>query len=195
MTLKQKIKEISERSHNRDVDFLLLRIIDCDRQIKEMKRKIKVLVIDDSALVREILKSGLSSDPRFEVVGTAPNAYIARDEIVLKKPDVLTLDIQMPKMDGIDFLKRLMPQYPLPIVIVSAMAEPGAKATLQALDYGAVDFVLKPSTRTGNGLSEMIRELAAKIQMASEVDVSKWKIQRPSEPSRRTTNYNTAHIR
>ncbi len=79
-----------------------------------------------------------------------------------------------------------MPQYPLPVVIVSAMADPGAKATLQALDYGAVDFVLKPSTRTGNGLSEMIGELAAKIQMASEVDVSRWKIQKPGEPSRRT---------
>ncbi len=151
-----------------------------------MKKKIKVLIIDDSALVREILKSGLSSDPRFEVVGTAANAFIARDKIVLERPDVLTLDIQMPKMDGIDFLKRLMPQYPLPVVMVSAMAEPGAKATLDALENGAVDFVLKPSANAGNGLSEMISELKAKIQMASEVDVSKWRQQELKKMHRRT---------
>ena len=100
---------------------------------------------------------------------------MARDKIVLLKPDVLTLDIEMPRMDGIDFLKRLMPQYPLPVVVVSAMAAPGAKATLEALENGAVDFVLKPSTRIGSQLSDMIEELKAKIRMASEVDVSKWK--------------------
>ncbi len=160
-----------------------------------MKNKIKVLIIDDSALVREILKSGLSSDPRFEVLGTAPDAFIARDKIVLKKPDVLTLDIQMPKMDGIDFLKRLMPQYPLPVVIVSAMAEPGAKATLEALDNGAVDFVLKPSANAGSRLSEMIGELKAKIQMASEVDVSKWRKQDPKKTQRRQVTKTPAGIR
>jgi two-component system chemotaxis response regulator CheB len=138
-------------------------------------KKIKVLIIDDSALVREILKRELSSDPGFEVVGTAPDVYVARDKIVLFKPDVLSLDIEMPRMDGIDFLKRLMPQYPLPVIIVSALAEPGAKATLEALEFGAVDFVLKPSTRVGNAAHEMFEELKAKLRMASEVDVSKWR--------------------
>ncbi len=144
-----------------------------------MLKKIKVLIIDDSALVREILKRGLSSDSMIEVVGTAPDVYVARDKIVLRKPDVLTLDIEMPRMDGIDFLKRLMPQYPLPVVVVSAMAAPGAKATLDALENGAVDFVLKPSTRIGTQLSEMMGDLLEKIKMASGVDVSKWKQQRP----------------
>ncbi len=140
-----------------------------------LKKNIKVLVVDDSALVRDILKKGLASDPYIEVVGTAPDVYVARDKIVLLKPDVLTLDIEMPRMDGIDFLKQLMPQYPLPVVVVSAMAAPGAKATLEALENGAVDFVLKPSTRIGSQLSDMIEELKAKIRMASGVDVSKWK--------------------
>ena len=149
-----------------------------------MKKRIKVLIIDDSALVREILKNGLSSDPQIEVVGTAPDVYVARDKIILKKPDVLTLDIEMPRMDGIDFLKRLMPQYPLPVVVVSAMAEPGAKATLEALENGAVDFILKPSIRIDSALSEMIDELKAKIRVVSEVDVSKWKKQ-SSEPRRK----------
>ncbi|NOY09372.1 MAG: chemotaxis response regulator protein-glutamate methylesterase [Spirochaetes bacterium] len=144
--------------------------------IKKLK-KIKVLIVDDSALVREILKKGLNEDPQFDVVGTAPDVYVARDKIVFLKPDVLSLDIEMPKMDGIDFLKRLMPQYPLPVVIVSAMAAPGARATLEALESGAVDFVLKPSVRLGSGLSEMMKEFKSKLRMASEVDVSKWKRQ------------------
>jgi two-component system chemotaxis response regulator CheB len=144
-----------------------------------MLKKIKVLIVDDSAIVREILKRGLSSDPMIEVVGTAPDVYVARDKIVLRKPDVLTLDIEMPRMDGIDFLKRLMPQYPLPVVVVSAMAAPGAKATLDALEHGAVDFVLKPSTKIGTQLSEMMGDLREKIKMASGVDVSKWKKQQP----------------
>ncbi len=144
-----------------------------------VKKKIKILIVDDSALVREILKKGLSSDPQIEVVGTAPDVYVARDKIVLRKPDVLTLDIEMPRMDGIDFLKRLMPQYPLPVVVVSAMAAPGARATLEALENGAVDFVLKPSVRIGSQLAEMMEELKAKIRIASEGNVSKWKRQSP----------------
>lgn len=137
--------------------------------------KIRVLIIDDSALARELLKKGLSSDPRIEVVGTAPDVYVGRDKIVFLKPDVLTLDIEMPRMDGIDFLRRLMPQYPLPVIIVSALAEPGARATLDALQYGAVDFVLKPSSRIGTPLEEMIEELRSKIYVAAETNVSKWR--------------------
>lgn len=138
-------------------------------------KRIRVLVVDDSALVREILSKGLAEDPDIEVVGTAPDVYIARDKIVFLKPDVLTLDIEMPRMDGIDFLKRLMPQYPIPVIICSALAAPGAKATLEALDHGAVDFVLKPSTKVGMRLQEMLDDLRSKVKMAAGVDVSAWK--------------------
>ncbi len=137
-------------------------------------KKIKVLIVDDSALARDILEKGLSLHPGIEVVGKASDVYAARDKIVFKKPDVITLDIEMPKMDGLEFLKRLMPQYPLPVVMVSSMTEPGAKVTLDALEYGAVDYVLKPSAK-GSGLKDMIKELIEKIKVASTVDVSKWK--------------------
>jgi two-component system, chemotaxis family, protein-glutamate methylesterase/glutaminase len=139
------------------------------------KRRIKVLIIDDSVLVRDILEKGLSKDPEIEVVGKAPDVYIARDKIVFKKPDVLTLDVEMPKMDGVEFLRRLMPQYPLPVVMVSAMTSQSSKVTFEALEAGAVDFVLKPSTKVGVGLNEMMVELIEKIKIASKVDVSKWK--------------------
>ena len=143
-----------------------------------MRHKIKVLVVDDSALVRDILSRGLSRDHEIEVVGTAPDVYVARDKIVYQKPDVITLDVEMPKMDGVEFLRRLMPQYPVPVVMVSALTAPGAQTTLAALDYGAVDFVLKPSTSFGNRLDGMLDELVQKIKMASTVDVSHWKKQR-----------------
>ncbi len=140
-----------------------------------IKKKIKVLVIDDSALAREIISKGLSQDQEIDVVGTAMDVYVARDKIVFKKPDVLTLDIEMPKMDGIEFLKRLMPQYPIPVVIVSSISSQGAKATLEALEYGAVDYILKPGKKFGKGLNEMMKELIEKIKVASKADVSVWK--------------------
>jgi two-component system, chemotaxis family, protein-glutamate methylesterase/glutaminase len=143
--------------------------------MRETTGKIRVLIVDDSALVREILSRGLAEDPEIEVVGTAPDVYVARDKIVFLKPDVLTLDVEMPRMDGIDFLKRLMPQYPLPVIMCSALAAPGARATIDALDNGAVDFVLKPSARVGAQLAEMLDELRTKVKMAATVDVSKWR--------------------
>jgi len=136
-----------------------------------------VLIVDDSALVREVLSRGLGADPELEVVGTAPDVYVARDKIVLLKPDVLTLDIEMPRMSGVDFLKRLMPQYPVPVIVCSALAAPGARATLEALQYGAVDFVLKPSSAAGAKLNEMLEELREKVKMAAAVDVSRWRRQ------------------
>ena len=119
-----------------------------------MAGKIKVLIVDDSALVRNILSKGLGRDPGIEVVGTAPDVYIARDKIVLKKPDVITLDVEMPRMDGVEFLRRLMPQYPVPTVMVSAMTGPGARTTLEALENGALDFVTKPTSSFGGGLKK-----------------------------------------
>jgi len=141
----------------------------------KVKKKIKVLIIDDSALVRNILSQGLSRDPGIEVVGTAPDVYVGRDKIVKLSPDVLTLDIEMPKMDGIEFLKRLMPQYPLPVVVVSSLTKHGKKTTLDALDAGAVDFVPKPSSDLSRSLSAMMVELATKIKLASTANVSHWK--------------------
>ena len=140
-----------------------------------MGNRIRTLIIDDSALARDLLKRGLSTDPEIEVVGTAQDPFVGRDKIVYKKPDVITLDIEMPRMDGLDFLRRLMPQHPLPVIIVSALAAPGARATLEALQLGAVDFVLKPSSKLGVQLPDMLAELKAKIKMAASVDVSKWK--------------------
>lgn len=143
-------------------------------------KRVRVLVVDDSALVREILVKGLSMDPEIDVVGSASNPYMARDKIVELKPDVLTLDIEMPRMDGLDFLRRLMPQYPIPVVMVSALTKRGAEVTLDALAAGAVDFVTKPSTDIARGLNAMLGELRAKVKTASKANLSAWKSHLPA---------------
>ena len=135
-----------------------------------MNKPVRVLVVDDSALARQIITSGLNQDPRIEVVGHAPDVYVARDKIVALEPDVLTLDVEMPRMDGVQFLKRLMPQHPLPVVVVSALTKQGAAITIDALQSGAVDFVPKPSSSFGNRLDSMMSELTEKILIA---DMSK----------------------
>jgi two-component system, chemotaxis family, protein-glutamate methylesterase/glutaminase len=140
-----------------------------------MQDKIRVLIIDDSALVRQILVRGLSMDPEIEVVGTAHDPYMARDKIVQLKPTVLTLDVEMPKMDGIHFLRRLMPQHPLPVVMVSSLTQRGGQITLDALDAGAVDFVTKPTSNMAQSLEVMIKSLREKIKIASRANVAHWK--------------------
>jgi len=144
----------------------------------KIKKKIKVLIIDDSALVRNILTQGLSKDPGIEVVGSAPDVFVGRDKIVRLKPDVLTLDIEMPEMDGIEFLRRLMPQYPIPVVVVSSLTRKGQQTTFDALEAGAVDFVSKPGINLVKGLGSVLMELATKIKIASTVDLSHWKNKR-----------------
>ena len=141
-------------------------------------KKIRVLIIDDSALVRDILTQGLSADPSLEVVGAASDPYAARDKIVQTRPDVLTLDVEMPRMDGVEFLRRLMPQYPLPVVMVSSLTQRGKEITLQALEAGAVDFVAKPAANIADGLQSMMLELRTKIKIASTANVSHWKNKR-----------------
>ena len=143
--------------------------------MNRVNNKIKVLVIDDSALVREILTEGLSLDPGIEVVGSAVEPYSARDKIVDLNPDVLTLDVEMPRMDGVEFLRKLMPQYPLPVVMVSALTEKGARITLDALEAGAIDYVTKPKSDVARGLHDMLMELRVKIKIASTANVSHWK--------------------
>jgi two-component system chemotaxis response regulator CheB len=137
-----------------------------------LSRTVRVLIIDDSPLVRSILSEGLSKDPNINVCGTASDPYQARDEIIRLRPDVLTLDVEMPKMNGVEFLRKLMPQYPIPVVMVSSLTERGQKTTLEAMAAGAVDFVAKP--KDGN-LDQMIDELKTKIKIASTANVSHWK--------------------
>lgn len=159
-------------------------------------KKIRVLVIDDSALVRNILTKGLGQDPWIEVVGSAPDVFIGRDKIIELNPDVLTLDIEMPRMDGVEFLRRLMPQYPLPVVVVSSLTQKGKQITIQALEAGAVDFVPKPSSNVAEGLSQMMMELRTKVKIASTANVSIWKHKKNQTDSSATTvkamNYSLA---
>ena len=146
---------------------------------QEAGRKVRVLVVDDSALVREVLRTGLNADPEIEVVGTATDPFNARDKIVKLRPDVLTLDVEMPKMDGVEFLRQLMPQFPLPVVMVSALTERGQKITLEALDSGAVDFVTKPTSNLAAGLEGMMSQLRRKVKVASTANVAHWKGRKP----------------
>lgn len=130
---------------------------------------IKVLIVDDSAVVRKIFSQELSRDPRIEVVGTAPDPYIARDKIIDRQPDVMVLDIEMPRMDGITFLKKLMRYHPLPVIIVSSLTAEGGNVALEALEAGAVDVMCKPGASYTVG--DMSIELIDKIKAASKVDV------------------------
>ncbi|OHE08256.1 MAG: chemotaxis response regulator protein-glutamate methylesterase, partial [Sulfurimonas sp. RIFCSPLOWO2_12_FULL_36_74] len=134
---------------------------------------IKVLIVDDSATARAVLSEILASEPSIEVVGTASDAYIARDKIIELKPDVICLDVEMPRMDGITFLKKLMHYMPLPVIMVSSLTQSGAKTTLEALEAGAVDFVPKLHSHIYDGKDEMRDELISKIKVASKVKVFK----------------------
>ena len=148
-----------------------------------MAKVIRVLVVDDSALVRNILSQGLSLDPGIEVVGSASDPFIARDKIVELQPDVLTLDVEMPRMDGVAFLRKLMPQYPIPTVMVSSLTQRGKQITIDALEAGAIDFVAKPTSNVAAGLNAMLMELRAKIKIASTANVAHWKGRRPVQQS------------
>lgn len=137
-------------------------------------RRIKVLVVDDSAIVRKILSDAISSEPDLEVVGTAPDPYIARDKILALEPDVLTLDIEMPRMDGLTFLEKLMRHHPMPVIVISSLGQASCQATLQALRIGAVEVLAKPGGPYSVG--ELRTSLAAKIRAAAVA-----RIRRPQE--------------
>lgn len=127
-------------------------------------RKIRVLIVDDSLMFRELLVRNLGNDPAIEIVGVAKDAYEARDAIIALKPDVMTLDIELPKMNGLEFLRKLMPQYPMPVVVISALDG----KVFEALNAGAVDFVAKPKVSERRELEEFIQnELPVKIKIAS----------------------------
>lgn len=132
-------------------------------------RPIKVLVVEDSLVFRELLVQNLGRDSAIQVVATAKDPYEARDAIIRCKPDVMTLDVELPRMNGIDFLRKLMPQYPLPVVVISSLSD----KVFDALNAGAVDFVAKPAVSSRSQLEEFIRnELLVKIKIASTAKIS-----------------------
>jgi len=136
-------------------------------------RKIRVLVIDDSALIRSVMKEIIDKEKDMECVGAAPDPLVAREMIKSLNPDVLTLDVEMPKMDGLDFLERLMRLRPMPVVMVSTLTEAGSNITFRALELGAVDFVSKPKMDIVRGMEEYAMEITDKIRAAAEAKVRK----------------------
>ncbi|MCQ2790005.1 MAG: chemotaxis response regulator protein-glutamate methylesterase [bacterium] len=132
---------------------------------------IRVLIIDDSAMIRKVFEQELSADPEIEVVGTAPDPFVGRDKIVYLKPDVITLDIEMPRMDGLTFLGKLMKHYPIPVVIVSSLAKRGGDVALKAMELGAVEVLSKPGTAYSVG--DMSEQLIEKVKAAAKVKVQK----------------------
>jgi two-component system chemotaxis response regulator CheB len=130
-------------------------------------RKIRVLIVDDSLVFREVLERGISADPNIEVVAKAVDPFDARDKILEYRPDVMICDVEMPKMNGIEFIRRLLPQYPLPIIVVSAISE----AVFDAMDAGAVDFVTKPEMQSGQKFEEFIHDLILKIKIAASSNI------------------------
>lgn len=138
---------------------------------KSEERPVKVLVVDDSAVVRNILSRELDMKGKIEVVGTAMDPYVAREKIVKLKPDVVTLDIEMPRMDGLTFLRKLMKYYPLPVIVVSSLAPEGGEMAMEAIEIGAVDVLCKPGAAYTVG--DMALQLREKVMAAPKVDMTK----------------------
>lgn len=141
------------------------------------KPPIRVLVVDDSALVRRILTEGMRLDPELQVVGEASNPYMARDLLVELRPDVITLDVEMPRMDGVTFLKRFMPIMPIPTVIISSLTQQGARISLEALESGAVDVIAKPAVGLVDELPKQLADINRRVKLAANVKVSNFQRQ------------------
>jgi two-component system chemotaxis response regulator CheB len=146
-------------------------------------KKIRVLTVDDSALMRQVLATLLSKDPDIEVIGSAPDPYIAREKIKTLNPDVLTLDVEMPKMDGLTFLEKLIRGHPMPVVMVSSLTEAGCETTLRALELGAVDFITKPKIDLREGMEEVAQDLIAKVKAAAAARVRPLSVKREASAS------------
>jgi len=158
----------------------------------KIRRKITVLVVDDSMLFRKTISKGLEMDPNLEVVGTANDPYEARDKILELRPDVMTLDVEMPRMTGIDFLRKLIPQYPLPVVMISS----ADIKVFDAINAGAVDFIEKPKLSNKNELESFYKELVLKVKIASTArlknkkpQVRRHPIKKVSSPNLKSNNY------
>ncbi|MBP2313714.1 protein-glutamate methylesterase/protein-glutamine glutaminase [Azospirillum soli] len=144
-----------------------------------MPRPIRVVIVDDSSLMREMLKSIISQEPGIEVAGVARDPYEAREVIKQTNPDVITLDVEMPRMDGLSFLEKIMTLRPTPVVMVSSLTQEGSDATIRAMEIGAVDCVAKPDGSEGHGFEAMAHELVAKIRVAATARLS---MRRPHAP-------------
>jgi len=159
------------------------------------KRKIKVLIVDDSAIVRQALSYIFNSDPFIEVVATANDPYFAVKKIQKYQPDVVTLDLQMPRMDGLTFLKKLMKQNPVPVVIISSFSEQGSINTIKALEYGAVDVVEKPSLSNDREIRESKLRLCNKIKAASLAKVKRNQTNTVNNTTTNTNTLNTSNLK
>ncbi len=145
-------------------------------------RPVRVLIVDDSALVRKLLSLGLRRDPGIEVVGLAGDPYRARDLLVELEPDVMTLDVEMPRMDGVTFLRRFMPVKPTPTVVISSLTQEGKRITLEALEAGAVDVVAKPVIGLVDGMPPMLEDICRRVKAAANIDVRRFLGRRPLAP-------------
>jgi two-component system, chemotaxis family, protein-glutamate methylesterase/glutaminase len=150
-----------------------------------MTKPVRVLIVDDSAVVRQLLSMLLDADPEIEVVGTAGDPLIARERIKALNPDVVTLDVEMPNMDGVTFLRKIMALRPMPVVMVSTLTQAGAEITLEALEIGAVDFVAKPTTDVANAMADIGAELQAKVKAAAHARVGTRRAPAPARLPRR----------
>src|SRR5271170_4336437 len=132
-----------------------------------MTKPVRVLIVDDYAVMRQLLSTLLAADPQIKVVGTAGDPFIARDRIKQLNPDVVTLDVEMPHMDGVTFLRKIMTLRPMPVIMISTLTQAGAEITLEALEIGAVDFIAKPTTDVANEMAGLAAELQAKVKAAA----------------------------
>jgi len=144
--------------------------------------KIRVLIVDDSAVVRQTLSDVLSSDPDIEIMGTAGDPFVAAERISEEVPDVITLDIEMPRMDGLTFLQKIMAQHPIPVVICSSLAEEGAQSTLRALEYGAVDIIAKPRMGSKRFLEDARTTICQVVKAAASARVRAIRPRHVAEP-------------
>jgi two-component system chemotaxis response regulator CheB len=148
----------------------------------DLKKKIRVLIVDDSAVVRQTLSELLSSDPGIEIMATASDPFVAAERMSAEIPDVITLDIEMPRMDGLTFLRKLMTQHPIPVVICSSLAEEGAQSTLRAIEYGAVEIITKPRLGTRQFLEESRTAICDAVKAAAHARVRTVSVEHAIEP-------------
>lgn len=134
-------------------------------------KKIRVIIVDDSAYMRHAIREILNEDPEIEVVATASDPYDARDKIKVHNPDVMTLDVQMPRMDGISFLQKVMTLRPMPVVMLSSLTDKGAEITLQALELGAIDYITKPADNIEDNFFKLAREICTKVKFAAKAKI------------------------